>query len=72
MKEYRKEGSNEAARELGLISEPPELCELSGKALHCYGWCGGFKPAMWPLYDTLYDVSDWPLLEVVMQELTRE
>jgi len=57
---------------LGLINEVPELCELSSKALHCFNWCGGFNPALWPLYDTFYHVDDWQVLQSTMQELARK
>lgn len=27
--------------------------------MHCWHFCGGWRPDLWPLYGTLYSVPDW-------------
>lgn len=51
------------------MGEPPELDEWATRALHCWNWCGGWKPEAWPMYETLFPVPDWHRLTELMQVL---
>jgi hypothetical protein len=65
---------NLQAAGLGDLVAPPEplrpACEL---ALHCWGWCDGWAPERWPVYEALFPVPDWhhhiELLRVIRREL---
>jgi len=45
----------------GLIGEPPALSALAWQARHCWIFCGGWNPALLPLYAALHPQgsSDW-------------
>ena len=53
----------------GLLAGPPEWCEWTERARHCWNFCGGWKPQAWPVYGALYEVSDWTMLSDLMQEI---
>jgi hypothetical protein len=49
------------------VAESPPLSDLAERALHCWGFCAGWAPALWPIYAALYPVDDWHDLIDLMQ-----
>jgi hypothetical protein len=47
------------------------MCQWAVRAHHCWRWCGGWNPALWPLYAALHEVPDWPLL-IELLEVIRD
>jgi hypothetical protein len=45
-----------------LIAQPPPPSATTLEALHCWTWCGGWRPEAIPMYSTLHEVQDWPLV----------
>lgn len=35
--------------------------------MHCWCWCDGWRPDLWPTYDALYSVPDWDIAIDLMQ-----
>lgn len=56
-----------------LLAAPEPLHPAGELAVHCWGWCEGWAPDRWPVYDALYPVPDWhahiELMRVIRQEL---
>lgn len=53
---------------------PEEPLSVAGQiALECWGWCGGWHPERWPVYEALHPVPDWhhtiELMRVIRAEL---
>jgi hypothetical protein len=53
------------------VGEAPLLCPQAEQARHCWQFCGGWQPHMWPVYAALYPVPDWHLLIDLMQTIRR-
>lgn len=51
--------------------DAPPLCALGQAALHCWAFCGGWNPALWPVYGALYPVTDWHQLVDTMTAIRR-
>jgi hypothetical protein len=49
----------------------PQLCDASERALHCWDFCAGWHPELWPVYAALYDVPDWHATIDLMREIRR-
>lgn len=56
-----------------LVQPPPALTPCAEMALHCWGFCAGWRPERWPVYEALHPVPDWhhhiELLRVIRAEL---
>jgi hypothetical protein len=50
----------------------PSLSLQAERAVHCWGWCGGWHPERWPMYAALHDVSDWAAMSELMQTIRDE
>lgn len=42
-----------------LFGAPDPLRPAGELALQCWGWCEGWHPALWPVFEALYPVPDW-------------
>lgn len=66
MREIEAAGFGEMAQPLGPLLPAGEL------ALQCWGWCEGWRPERWPVFEALYPVPDWhhhiELLRVIRHE----
>ena len=61
---------------LGDLFAPPEPLRPAGElALHCWGFCEGWAPERWPVFEALYPVPDWhhhiELLRVIRAEMSK-
>lgn len=59
----------------GLAEPPPPLSPAAELALECWGFCAGWAPERWPVFDALHPVPDWHhLIELlrVMRQTLRE
>jgi len=45
-----------------MAAAPPQLSDLAWRAGHCWRFCGGWNPLLWPTYQALYPVDDWHAL----------
>jgi hypothetical protein len=54
-----------------LRGDAPTLCPAAEQALHCWNFCGGWSPALWPAYAAFHDVDDWHLLVELMQVIRK-
>lgn len=58
-----------------LLQPPPPLSPAGEIALHCWGFCAGWQPERWPVYEALHPVPDWhhhiELLRVIRAELQK-
>ena len=44
------------------VAEPAPLQGVEAEAAHCWRWCQGWRPDLWPAYAALYPVADWVAL----------
>jgi hypothetical protein len=61
-----------AAGLAGLAAPPDPLSAAADLAVHCWGFCGGWQPERWPIYDALHQVDDWHELVELMQVIRAE
>lgn len=58
-----------------LLEPPSPLTPASEMALHCWGFCAGWQPERWPVYEALHPVPDWhhhmELMRVIRAELQK-
>jgi hypothetical protein len=52
---------------VAAVGDAPALCAESARAIHCWNWCAGWRPQVWPMYATLHPVPDWHLLQDLME-----
>ena len=45
----------------------PVLVPQARRAAHCWQFCGGWRPELWPGYAALHEVDDWHLLMELMK-----
>lgn len=57
---------------MGCIGEPEPLLPLARMALECWGWCGGWHPERWPVFEALHPVPDWDALIELMRVIRAE
>lgn len=43
----------------GLVEPPPPISPAAEIALECWGFCGGWQPERWPVFEALHPVPDW-------------
>jgi len=51
----------------GLLAQAPDLTPQARRAAHCWHWCGGWRPDLWPAYTALHEVDDWQLITELMK-----
>jgi hypothetical protein len=63
----------QAAGLAGLAEPPPAISPAAEMALDCWGFCAGWQPERWPVYEALHPVPDWhhlmELLRVIRSTL---
>lgn len=56
-----------------LFAAPDDLRPAGELALQCWGWCEGWHPERWPVFEALYPVPDWhhhiELMRVIRTEM---
>ena len=57
-----------------LAGEPPAVALLPepARALHCWSFCGGWRPDLLPLYAAFYGLPDWDLTLELMAVVRTE
>ena len=48
-------------------AQPAPLEGLAALAAHCWQWCQGWRPDLWPAYAALHEVQDWHALAEAME-----
>lgn len=63
----------QAAGMADLVEAPQPLSPAAEMALDCWGFCAGWHPERWPVYEALQPVPDWhhhiELLRVIRSEM---
>lgn len=54
-----------------MVAPAPDLEPDALAASHCWQWCAGWAPHLWPAYAALHAVDDWALL-IDLQQVIRD
>lgn len=59
---------------LGLLARQAPVARIGPaeeEALHCWRFCAGYEPSVWPLYVSLHEVPD-PMALMELQAVIRD